>query len=297
MITKAVETHKERIQKALQVISDACSRFNPSHVFALFSGGHDSLVSSFVASMHPGLTARVHINTGIGIPVTNAFVHQTCGQRGWNLLEYKALENTKADGTPDPQDYDSLVMKHGFPGPFLHRKMYNRLKERQLARLRRDFPGKVLFISGSRQQESRRRMRHTEQFQDRGQEAWCAPIWDWPKQECLDLMVSEKLPVNEAAMKFGRSGECLCGAFAKPGELELLKFACPESYNRIRNLEQRVRASGFPWGWEDAGPPDWWKEKNAGQQFLFEPDPSVEPDEPLCTSCRWRSARHERVPS
>ena len=34
-------------------------------VYALFSGGHDSLCSTFIASRHPLFQGVVHLNTGI----------------------------------------------------------------------------------------------------------------------------------------------------------------------------------------------------------------------------------------
>jgi hypothetical protein len=49
------------------VITDAVDEHRPSHVFALFSGGHDSLCSTAVAALHPSFTAAVHINTGVGM--------------------------------------------------------------------------------------------------------------------------------------------------------------------------------------------------------------------------------------
>ena len=173
----------------------------------------------------------------------------------------------------------------------MHRKMYNRLKERQLRRLYRDHNlERILLISGCRSQESVRRMGNTEAFQDSGQQAWCAPIHDWSKSDCSYALTAANFKRNKTALRFGRSGECLCGAFAKPGELAALEFACPTSAARIRALEKKVREAGFPWGWEDPDPPDWWKQKNQGQTFMFgydEDETLVE--EHLCTSCKWRA--------
>ena len=96
--------------KALALIEQACENYKPSHVFAMFSGGHDSLVATLIASKHPRFSGAVHINTGIGIEQTRKFVRQTCDKRGWPLIEIRAKEDCG-------QDYERIVMDNGFPGP------------------------------------------------------------------------------------------------------------------------------------------------------------------------------------
>ena len=53
-------------REALAVIDAAVREYRPSHLFALFSGGHDSLTATAITAQHPRFTAAVHINTGIG---------------------------------------------------------------------------------------------------------------------------------------------------------------------------------------------------------------------------------------
>jgi len=84
------------------------------------------------------------------------------------------------------------------------------------------------------------------------------------------------------------SGECLCGAFAKAGELAEIRLVAPEVADYLEDLQSRVKANGFPWGWEES-PPKWWSEYKNGQGFL----PGAKPDgvdQPLCTDC---VARHK----
>jgi 3'-phosphoadenosine 5'-phosphosulfate sulfotransferase (PAPS reductase)/FAD synthetase len=57
------------IVQAYEILDRAIAEFQPTHVFSLFSGGHDSWVMLNIAKTHPQFTAAVHINTGIGIPV------------------------------------------------------------------------------------------------------------------------------------------------------------------------------------------------------------------------------------
>lgn len=67
-----------------------------------------------------------------------------------------------------------------------------------------------------------------------------------------------KLPRNPFSPLIGVSGDCLCGAYARPGELAAIERHYPCMGKRLRALEERVREAGFPWGWE-SGPPAQWK--------------------------------------
>lgn len=238
----------ERLDRAIKAI-------DPIAVFGLFSGGHDSFSSTFIASHHPAFTAAVNINTGIGIEATRQYVRDTCEAREWPLLEYRAEDNALArTGEPDPQIYDDLVRAYGFPGPAHHAKMYNRLKERQLRRLERDFGAtpkrRVIYVSGCRTQESDRRMANTEELQIDGRRAWCAPIHDCDKCDTSDILCAAKQPRNLVVDLIHKSGECLCGAFAKPGELsELNQWDITRpAYTRIVSLQNEV-AERFGRGW------------------------------------------------
>lgn len=166
--------------------------------------------------------------------------------------------------------------------------MYARLKERCLRMLQREWkasgrktrPRRVMYISGCRSDESERRMANTEEVQIDGQRIWCAPIHDWTKCDTSDLMEYLGIPRNPVVDLIHKSGECLCGAYARPGELEELGL-WPETrpqYDEIKALQAEVIANGFPWGWEDA-PPKWYQEKKHGQRFM------LGYDQHLCWSC------------
>lgn len=285
---------KEKLQQAIERVNAAIAEYKPIAVFGLFSGGNDSLPATFIASQASQFDGVVHINTGIGVEATRDFVRQTCADRKWKLLEYKAMENVNARGELDPQSYDELVFAYGFPGPQMHFKMYQRLKERQLNRLQRErgCDGRrgvrVLYVSGQRSAESARRKRNVEPMQVEPQRIWVAPIHDWTSQDCADLREHVGLKQNIVCERIGMSGECLCGAFAKPGELEILRGwpETREAYSRIKALEVRVREAGFPWGWGER-PPEWFQERKAGQRFFFdmESDDLSPVEMPLCHNC------------
>lgn len=250
---------RAKILIASQRLDLVIQRFKPIAVFGLFSGGHDSFSATYIASQHPAFTAAVHINTGIGVAATREYVHETCATRRWKLLEYKASENVNAKGESDPQIYADIVRKHGFPGPGSHGWMYQLLKERQLRRLERDFGAtarrgkeqRVLYVSGCRNQESVRRMGNTEESHVDGRRVWSAPILDWDKCDTGDCLEYAGQPRSPVVDQIHKSGECLCGAFAKRDELAELSFwpITRAAYAEIVALEREVvPIHGRGWG-------------------------------------------------
>lgn len=273
----------------------------------LFSGGHDSATCCHVAAewlkrerIENWFVA--HINTGIGIPETRQYVRDYCRRYEFPYREFCATENVNAKGDPDPQVYEELVVQHGFPGPDHHKKMFNRLKERQLRRIERECGATtrrpIVYVSGVRKEESSRRFRNVDEIQRRGRVTWCAPLTNWTKANCRAYMAENCIPENEVVKKLCMSGECLCGAFAR-GEEERaeLRALFPEVEAEITRIEERVIAAGFPWKWHEA-PPSWWGKmkaaEKAGQIDAFDHlrDEVLEEQGfmPLCTSCNNRFA-------
>lgn len=291
----------DKAQKALARLGRAIIRTKPVAVFGLFSGGHDSVCATTIAAMFREFEGAVHINTGVGVARTRQYVRETCFNRRWRLREYEATKCVSAKGKPAPQIYRDFVLRYGFPGPDGHGMMYARLKERCLRMLQREWkcsasvkhPRRVLYVSGCRSDESDRRMANTDEVQIDGQRIWCAPIHDWTKLDTTVFMEHMGIPRNPIVDLIHKSGECLCGAFAKPGELAELAL-WPETrpaYDEIVALEKEVRAAGFPWGWEDA-PPKWFQERKRGQQFLLDYDSDA--PQHLCWSCNKRALADRR---
>lgn len=272
-----------KIAVAVNRLDSAIKDLKPIAVFGLFSGGHDSFSASFVASQHPSFTSIVHINTGIGIEATRDYVRDTCAARKWKLIELKAAENKNSSGLDDPQIYDDLILAHGFPGPGHHGKMYNRLKERALRMLAREFGAncrirdkkRILLVSGCRSHESTRRMANTEERQIDGRRIWCAPIHDWTKCDTSDCLEFANQPRNIVVDLIHKSGECLCGAFGKgKAELEELKLwpQTRPAYERIIALQERCRVAGVHCAWGTAPPKEKKSKLVAGE---------------LCHSCKY----------
>lgn len=247
---------EDKLKQAGDILDRAIEQYKPVVIISLLSGGHDSLTATAFAVSHLGdrLTGVAHIDTGIGIPETQQFVVDICTQNNWPLKIYRAVDNVRGDGTPDPQVYDDIVIKHGFPGPGAHRFMYSKLKERQVRRLVRDHKQgrreNVMLISGVRRAESSRRMGNVEEVTKNGSQIWVAPMMHFVDEDQQQMMTNWSLPKNPVKAKLCMSGECLCGAFAQKGELAEIEFWYPEVAARIKALEVKVMQAGHKKNWE-----------------------------------------------
>ena len=230
--------------EAIRILRVAKETYRPARTFALVSGGHDSTAMLCVA--RPFIDAAVHINTGIGVPEATGFVRSLCQSLSVELIEL----------VTSPSIYQDIVLgptKKGFPGPAHHYITYHRLKAERLQELQRDYSQRgqvILFVTGVRENESQRRMlsigatEHNGPRRRLGRCAWANPILHWTSWEMIALRDEYGIPRSPVADRLHRSGECLCGAFARPNELEEIAFWYPETAAYIRSLEAEARRLG-----------------------------------------------------
>lgn len=257
----------------MEVIDAAVAEHQPVKVFALFSGGHDSVTSTHIAAQHPAFSGVVHVNTGIGIEETRDYVRATCAQHGWPLYELHAPEGL----------YERECLEFGMPGgPIQHGVFYQKLKDDQLRTLVREhkrFRGdRVGLVTGVRLAESQRRMKvHPEPIRREGAQLWINPILSFTAYDIGDYMEANDIARNPVVDKLHRSGECLCGALARPEELDEIGFWYPAVAQRIKDLEHECFKRGVPHNWG-----------SAPSQPMNENQPML----PLCQSCptRWETA-------
>lgn len=281
-------TIMEGLTDAYGIIEEAVGEHGPiERTFLLLSGGNDSMVLLDTCLAYADDV--VHINTGIGIPETTEFVRQVCADRGVPLTELHP-----------PIPYRELVLGRwkGFPGPGGHIFTYTMLKERcvrQLLKAHRTKRGqRFALLTGARSGESQRRMGNSEPIRRDGGQVWVNPINNWSNDLMRLYRGVHDLPENEVSKHLHMSGECLCGAFAKPGELEEIRFFYPHVAARIEGLEAEARAAGLKrcqWGW-GADRVERTKRIAAAidQGTLFDEwTPS-----PLCTTCTTVFADTER---
>lgn len=267
------------------VLDDAIKAHQPTHVFALFSGGHDSVCSTFLASQHPRFSGVVHVNTGIGVEETRQYVRNLCLARHWPLLEMQPPAKTYRDIVLDPA--------WGFPGPAAHRYIYTWLKERAIRQLVREHKrrsgDRILLVSGMRRDESAKRQAEAEVVHRDGAQVWVNVIYDWSALERLPFMEREGLPRNRVVDLLHFSGECLDGSKAAPGERQLLRDFFPATDKAISDLEAEAAEAGVPacrWGHR---PP---KQSPQGALVL----PELESYLPLCVGCPARQSAMNTEP-
>lgn len=251
--------------------------FKPVKMFALFSGGNDSLMSTYFA-MENGADEVVHINTGIGVPETREFVRETCRSFGWPLREL----------TPPAWSYRDIVLQRGFPGPGAHRFAYSWLKERALRKLVRETKQKrtdrVGLITGVRMQESARRMGFVVPVIRIDATVWIAPMFNYSSIDRQDYIKQHSLRTNPVVDVLGFSGECLCGAFAQTGEINRIERHYPKVAQEIHELEAEARDRGKHCIWGTRPP----KAKDLNQHEI--------PFMPLCSGCPTRPMSMVRSP-
>lgn len=263
----------ELLQSALAVITHAegCA-IGP--ILPLFSGGHDSTCACHVASRHRKWKGKVHhIDTGIGSKATRAHVDATAKELGWDLKVYRS-----------PETYEKFVRERGFPGPGRHHWIYVRIKERCVRMICKK-RGRVALITGCRKEESTRRMGtvepiklgETDKHGNRTNlnRVWVAPCHDWSSEEQAAYMDEFDLPRNPVKIALGMSGECFCGAFASPGELDRIRQHCPDVAAEIDRLAVIAR---------ECGTHDKWGTRPPREKGLV----AVQSG-PLCSSCDLRA--------
>lgn len=245
------EQRRERVldlvAQSHRILRDAIGEHLDGHdlagVVLLYSGGNDS--TTLAHMLRDVATHAAHANTGIGIEDTRQFVRDTCADWGLPLIEKHP-----------PVSYRDLLLEHakgaprGFPGPAMHWLMYTRLKERCLDQVRAELvengrKQRVVFLAGRRREESARRTRIV-LHERRKSIIWVSPIANWTKLDLNTYRQMFDVPHNPVTDRIHMSGECLCGAFAKPNELEEIRFWYPDVAAQIDALAAEVRAAGVP---------------------------------------------------
>jgi 3'-phosphoadenosine 5'-phosphosulfate sulfotransferase (PAPS reductase)/FAD synthetase len=268
-----------------EVIAAARSEHEPVAVWCLFSGGNDSTVLAHrCREQYDGLA---WIDTGTAVPGVETFVRSYAEWIGKPLRILRAGDAYRtmvlgdlvwwarfiaAHDREPTLTIKQLVARdtarcgrasggelgqvpHGFPGPGAHGRAYTRLKERQIMALLRESKqshsprARVLFLSGIRRAESRRRSKREATSRLRGKSAvFVNPLIDWTGQDMHGYRREHDLPESPAAALLHRSGECNCGAFAKADEERaMLKALYPEFFAGIEKLEAEARAAGVRW--------------------------------------------------
>lgn len=272
----------------------ALEKHRPSHVFCLFSGGHDSvkLLDFFATELNIKGDVKkkvAYIDTGIGMKQNKEFVKKTCNDYGLDLKIIGHEHMADDDHYKTPPTFKEVVKEHGFPGPGQHDKMYNFLKGRRINKLVQDhkeyYKDRIMLITGVRKDESVNRMKNTEVIQRDGAKLWVAPIAFWSDEFMMEYGRRNDTPRNPIVDLLEDAGvkDCGCGAFAHKGEREELEMWFPEFWDRLKKIEDEVKEEKpcpndlrkHYWGWG--------AEKDITQTELF--------DGKLCSGCNFRAEK------
>lgn len=266
----------------LKIINDFIAEHDVIGIYALFSGGHDSLTATHLASQHPGFSGVIHIDTGTGLPETRQFVIDTCRRYEWPLIIKRP-----------PNSYESYIIQFGFPGPPAHKYMYVRLKERALEAVTRQIKSdcaknnggvsrtaKIILISGVRSLESDRRADIMPEPFFRGSKAFLPIIADWTATDCSNYIADNGIQRSPVKDRLHMSGECFCGAYKKPTEFLEIQEWFPAQAERIGHWERLV--------------------KQAREVQIWEYENGIREDIPIAEwACQWGTTRdynNEQMP-
>lgn len=270
------------------VIAEAEERFGPFVArVCLFSGGNDSLAVAH--RCRDAYDELVWVNTGTAVPGVAEFCRVAADWLGKPLHVYEAPEGEYERIVLGGTDAKGNVKQPlGFPGPMQHTRCYVNLKERAIEAMVRDRKTKrsdrVLALTGIRRAESARR-RSRAQITKRGALVFANPLIDWSDSDLHRYRAENDFPESDVAALLHRSGECNCGAYATPGEREMLRDLFPEWFEQtITPLERAAVEKGLDcttWG--------------SGRDLL---DRNAAEAGPMCSDCqlRFEADPTERTP-
>jgi DNA (cytosine-5)-methyltransferase 1 len=267
------------------VVALARAEHEPVAVWCLFSGGNDSTVLAHRCREH--YDGLAWIDTGTAVPSVAEFVaefaewigkplrvlhagdayrHMVVGDLLWWARFISAHDRDPGLSVAAFMDRDRRIHgkvsgrelgqpPYGFPGPGAHGTTYWRLKGGAIEALLRESEqghprsARVLFLSGVRRAESRRRAKRNAIERAPGKAAVFAnPLIDWTGEDMRSYRREHRIPESPAAALLHRSGECNCGAFANAdGEREMLKALYPDWFAGIEALEAEAQAAGVRW--------------------------------------------------
>ena len=226
--------------------------------WVLCSGGKDSMATAAYMAQRDRLRGVIALDTGISTPDWRDFIETETKRQGWALRVFKT-----------PVLYEWFVLKFGFPGPGQgHQYAMTFLKGRAL-RLVKKALGKVPLASGVRLAESARRALTTKPVGRLEGHTVYAPLYDWTTDAVWAYFHAKGLQRAPGYSTLGISGDCLCGAFARPGEREDLQVCYPAVAERLGALERDGKVKGMglkgSWGWGINRPP----RKKKGSEALI----------------------------
>jgi len=256
------------VERSREVLERLSKQYDPNHITMTVSGGTDSVVAADVFARYGpryGLEpdSITHIHTGAAIPQSE-LVARTLAEM--HNLEFIMQGYRKENGS-----LAHRVLENGWPGAYGgspmtggHGLEWANRKDKPMNKVYVDIDGLQVWVSSARKLESKKRSGNVPDSginKDKPRRVWCAIIGGWTSQEKQDYIKRHKLPVSEAYVGLGFSGECVGCAFDETGLLTNIDILCPELSHAIRTLTlwlyQRMKCGEVDlepkrlcWGWE-----------------------------------------------
>lgn len=234
------EEEKTKADVTREIIREAQQKYGIKKFVGLFSGGKDSLVTCHFLHKLGVMDEVLYCNTGVNLPENLFYVINTCKQFGWKLNMVQPKEN---------ETYEDFVRKFRFPHAGAHSMIMGYLKwhpMRTWARQHRD--EQFAFCSGRRFKESKRRSKilgKTTIIEQTEKMTFVAPLYYWTDEDVWNYIKENSLTRCPVYETLHISGDCLCGAFAEPEEIHLIKIFHPEFHDWLLSLEEKY---GDRWG-------------------------------------------------
>lgn len=319
MIPDAEQRVDSMIAEGLRIMEQAADEYRPSQIVAAYSSGDDSIVTTHFTMTNVLEAFVFNADTMIGLSRSREHLAATCQRYCWPLEVIRATpvgapKSVTINGKRRPFEpallpsgrwtdggtaYEEYCLNFGFPGPGMHPRMYQRLKERPIRSLLKRYGAtrspqtpKVLIVSGIRHDESAvragyRRATAPGYFGD----VWVNPFYFRSKIDFEAYRQEFGLPRNPVKAKCGISGECCCGTFKEDNERAAYEQIEPSFCRYLSDLERRVEANGLPCKWGERPPRSFVaanemvKDAKRGQVFLFDADERLSVFQPMCVGC------------
>jgi len=257
----------DRVREVVKMLADQYGG-EAETVNLAISGGTDSNVAADIMcrigpeyGLEPDTVT--HINTGSGIPQSKLCAKILAEVHDLEFIEqgYRRQRNSLAwrvlrDGWP--------AAYGGLPSGLGHGREWANRKDKPMNAVYMMFDGLQIWISGARKLESKKRSGNVPDSgvdKDKPRRVWGSIIGGWTSAEKQEYIKERGLPVSEAYLILGFSGECTACAFDETGLLTNIQILSPELdhclrtlavwlYMRVKRGDVDLEPKRLCWGWE-----------------------------------------------
>jgi len=256
------------VDRTKEVLKRASNQYDPDTIIIAVSGGTDSVVAADVMARYGpeyGLEpdAIAHINTGAAVPQSRLTAKIVAEMHGLEFIEQGYRKESDALAV--------RVLNNGWPGAYGgspatggHGLEWANRKDKPMNAVYMMFDGMEMWVSGTRKLESKKRMGNVPDsgiHSDKPRRVWVSPIVGWTSAEKKEYIKKHNLPVSEAYLVLGFSGECVACSFDERSLLSRIDILSPELGYAIRTLavwlylrykrgDVDIAPKRLCWGWE-----------------------------------------------